>query len=110
MIDHAAIRAQAVRTYEAQHLVVERAIAFLKQPPLHACRGRPLAARHAGASDAGTPPPASRSPSGSAVEAGRPANLSDQSDPGDECTCPACTSDCAGIVPCLNEETDDVDD
>lgn len=31
--------------------------------------------------------------SGSAVEAGRPAK---QSDPGDECDCPACRSDCAG--------------
>ncbi|MFX4085843.1 hypothetical protein ACKU27_12150 [Sphingobium yanoikuyae] len=26
-----------------------------------------------------------------------------QSDPGDECPCPICTSDCARIVPCQRE-------
>jgi len=41
------------------------------------------------------------SPRGPAVEAGRSAN---KSDPGDECQCPACRSDCAGIAPCERED------
>ncbi|WP_416464012.1 hypothetical protein [Sphingomonas sp. VDB2] len=66
--------------------------------PLPDMRVIPPTAQQAGASDGLT---LSRGPSSdprvSAVEAGRHAT---QSDPGDECDCPACRSDCAGIVPC----------
>ncbi|MEO7469795.1 MAG: hypothetical protein ABIV36_22530 [Sphingobium limneticum] len=58
----------------------------------------PPTAQPAGASDSSRPSPGlSHDPRGSAVEAGRPAQ---QSDPGDECDCPVCTSDCARVAPC----------
>ena len=101
MIDHAAIRKQAQRSFEASHLVVERAIAILKQPRLSELRTCPLSAHRTGAS--GDKSPLSKSPfdpSGSAVEAGRPAN---SSTPGAGCTCPVCTSDLADIAPCERE-------
>lgn len=102
MIDHAAIRAQAPRSFEASHLVVERAIAILKQPRLSELRTCPLSAHRTGAS--GDKSPLSKSPfdpSGSAVEAGRPAN---SSTPGDGCDCAICSTDMVGIVPCLLED------
>lgn len=76
--------------------------ALMHLSPLPEAHAVPLVVRRAGASD--DPNPLSKGssfdPRGSAVEAGRPAN---QSDPGDECDCPACQSDCAGIVPCQRE-------
>lgn len=61
----------------------------------------PPTAQQAGASDG---LPLSQGPSSdprrSVVEAGRPAN---QFDPGDECDCQSCRSDCAGIVSCQRE-------
>lgn len=62
----------------------------------------PPTAQRAGASDGLSPSQGpSSDPRGSAVEAGRPAN---QSDPGDECGCPVCTSDCARILPCQRKD------
>lgn len=79
-----------------------RARAAASRSPLPDRAVIPLAARQAGAS--GDPEPLSSGspslPRGSAVEAGRSAM---QSDPGDECGCPACQSDCAGIAPCVRE-------
>lgn len=62
----------------------------------------PIAHDRAGASDGPDPLPKgpSSDPRGSAVEAGRPVT---QSDPGDECDCPSCRSDCARIAPCQRE-------
>jgi hypothetical protein len=69
--------------------------------PLPDLRVIPPTAQLAGASDSPRPSPGlSPDPRGSAVEAGRPAN---QSDPGDECGCPVCTSDCARVAPCQRE-------
>jgi hypothetical protein len=79
-----------------------RARAAASRSPLPDHAVSPLAARPAGAS--GDPEPLSPGspslPRGSAVEAGRSAM---QSDPGDECGCPACQSDCAGIAPCQRD-------
>ena len=101
MIDHAAIRTQARRSFEASHLVVERAIAILKQPRLSELRTCPLSAHRTGASGDLPPSRSSLIPSGSAVEAGRPAT---PSTPGAGCTCPVCTSDLADIMPCEREK------
>lgn len=79
-----------------------RARAAAAHSPLPDRAATPVAARQAGAS--GEPEPLSPGspslPRGSAVEAGRSAM---QSDPGDECGCPSCQSDCAGIAPCVRE-------
>lgn len=42
-------------------------------------------------------------PRGSAVEAGRPATPRN-SDPGKDCDCPTCRSDCARILPCQRKD------
>lgn len=81
------------RTAAAQ---AERFRAILHLPPLPAVRIAPAMTRLAAASDDRTLPRSSSLPSGSAVEAGRPAKPSEP----EPCGCPVCTSDCAGIVPC----------
>ena len=101
MIDHSAIRAQAQRSFEASHIVIHRAITILKQPRLSELRACPLSVHRAGAS--GDKSPLSKSPhepSGSAVEAGRPAN---HPEPADGCDRAVCSTDMAGIVPCHRE-------
>ncbi len=45
----------------------------------------------------------SHHPRGSAVEAGRPATPRN-SDPGNDCDCPTCRSDCARILPCQRKD------
>lgn len=69
-------------------------------------RFNPLCARQAVASDDPAPLPEGSSPrpGGSAVEAGRSAK---QSDPGDECDCAVCSSDCARILPCALSEDEE---
>ncbi|QPI73903.1 hypothetical protein [Sphingobium sp. Cam5-1] len=71
---------------------------LLNKPPLSQLRASPLSAQRTGASDDHSPSRSSSDPRGSAVEAGRPANLSE---PG--CDCPVCTSDLADIAPCQRE-------
>jgi hypothetical protein len=79
----------------------QRLLTLLHQPPLSATRVSPLCARRAGASGDLAPFHGSpSSPRGPVIEADR---SSYQSDPGDECPCPICTSDCARIVPCQRE-------
>lgn len=102
MIDHAPLRARAAGTIKAQRAVVQRAVGCLQLPPLSESCTSPRRTIPTAASDAGTTPPASLPPSGSAVEAGRPANP--QSDPGDQFDCAVCSSDLAGIVPCARSE------
>ena len=100
MIDHSAIRAQAQRSFEASHIVIERAIAILKQPRLSELRTCPLSAHRTGASGDQPPFRSSSDPRGSAVEAGRPAN---DPEPADGCDCAVCSTDMVGIVPCHRE-------
>ncbi|MFZ2996238.1 hypothetical protein [Sphingobium sp.] len=84
------------------------AIAMMRLTRMRALMHNPIppavptpSARQAAASDDLTlSPRPSPHPSRSAVEAGRSAH---QSDPGDECTCPVCTGDCADIDPCQRE-------
>jgi hypothetical protein len=71
----------------------------IANPPLLDTCVIPPTAWRAGASDGSEPlsKGPSSDPRGSAVEAGRPVT---QSDPGDDCDCPVCTSDCARVAPC----------
>ncbi len=100
MIDHTAIRAQAQRSFDASHLVIERAIAILKQPRLSELRACPLSAHRTGASGDAPPFVSPSFPSGSAVEAGRPAT---NPEPADEWDCAVCSTDMVGIVPWKRE-------
>ena len=77
-----------------------RALMHYPHPP--ELRVTPPTAQQAVASDdRPLSPRSSPEPLVSAVEAGRHAT---QSDPGDECDCPACTSDCGRIAPCMRKD------
>ncbi|KEZ17694.1 hypothetical protein CP98_03177 [Sphingobium yanoikuyae] len=94
MIDIASIASMAAHK-------AERLRRLNNQPPLSDCVVIPLTAHRAGASGDLAPFHGSpSSPRGPVIEADRSAY---QSDPGDECPCPICTSDCARIVPCQRE-------
>lgn len=101
MIEHPSILLAGIAARAS--LATERQLRLLSKPPLSELRASPHCAHRAGASDDLPPPGSSSDPRGSAVEAGRPAN---QSEPTGECDCAVCSSDLAGIMPCLleNEE------
>jgi len=99
VIEHPSILLAGIAA-RASH-ATERHLRLLNKPPLSDLRAGPLGAHRAGASDDHSPSRSSNLPSGSAVEAGRPAKRSPASD---ECDCAVCSSDLAGLVPCPLEE------
>jgi len=79
-------------------LATERHLRLLNKPPLSQVRTYPLSAHRTGASDDLPPPGSSSDPRGSAVEAGRPANTSEQ---GSDCL--PCQQGLTHIAPCQRE-------
>lgn len=79
-------------------LATERHLRLLNKPPLSQVRACPLGTHGTEASDDLPPPGSSSDPRGSAVEAGRPANPSEQG-----CDCLPCQQGLTHIAPCQRE-------